>query len=280
MPARMLSLYENEHPSLTPHWKQVTSKRYDNLPAVDVAVGSWVCVVDCELPNQNHIQLFCFWVAAWLFECTVEATRLIMKISFSEISLSSIKPVLSALYRIFLFIIEWGFKKRSQAPLLSFQPPNISQDCRTQNSRLEHWFNASQSSTPTPSSHDRRKTEAANQLRWAESCSSPDGICHSDMIWRSSVQNGLQWLHLQKVFEDVCIFSVCSQLVCDSWHFKAPPTLVKHKLNFIDGQEFWRQCKFKMLSLDEIFSSIYLVLSYIELIKAKNHWTLFKLEKG
>lgn len=157
MPTRMLSRYENEHPSLTPHWRQVTSKRYDSLPAVDVVVGSWVCVVDCELPNQNHIQLFCFWVAAWLFEGTVEATRLIMKISFSETSLSSIKPVLSALYRIFLFIIEWGFKKRSQTPLLSFQPPNISQNCRTQNSRLEHWFNAFQSSTPTPSSHDQRK---------------------------------------------------------------------------------------------------------------------------
>lgn len=142
MPARMLSRYENEHPSLTPHWRQVTSKRYDSLPAVDVVVGSWVCVVDCELPNQNHIQLFCFWVAAWLFEGTVEATRLIMKISFSEISLSSIKPVLSALYRIFL---------------LSFQPPNISQNSRIQNSRLEHWFNASQSSKPTPSSHDQRK---------------------------------------------------------------------------------------------------------------------------
>lgn len=146
MPAQMLSLCDNEHPSLTPHWRQVTSKRYESLPAVD-AVGSWVCVVDCELPNQNHIQLFCFWVAAWLFECTVEATRLIMKISFSEIPLSSIKPVL---YENISIIIERGFSKRSEAPLLSFQPPNISQDCRAPNSRLRHWFNASQSSTPMP----------------------------------------------------------------------------------------------------------------------------------
>lgn len=66
-----------------------------SLPVVAVVVSSWVWVVGCELPNQDHIQLFCFWAVAWLFEYTVEATRLIMKIVFSEIHMSPIKPVVS-----------------------------------------------------------------------------------------------------------------------------------------------------------------------------------------
>lgn len=141
---KILSRYDNEYPSfLTPHWTQVTSKKYGSLPVVAVVVGSWVWVVDCELPNQNHIQLLCFWVAAWLFECTVEATRLIMKILFSESHLPSIKPLLSVLYRVSLFIIEWGLKGWSWGYFyLSRLLPSHRISGQHQEGRLGHEFNA------------------------------------------------------------------------------------------------------------------------------------------
>lgn len=110
-----------------------------SLPVVAVVVGSWVWVVDCELPNQDHIQLFCFWAVAWLFEYTVEATRLIMKIVFSEIHLSSIKPVVSVLIEYLYYRMK--ILKGKLRPLLYFQAPTIYQNLRTASKRqIRAWI--------------------------------------------------------------------------------------------------------------------------------------------
>lgn len=152
MSARMLSIYDSEHlSSLTPLWRWVIINKYESLPVVAVLVGSWVWVVDCELPNQDHIQLFCFWAPAWLFEYTVEATRLIMKIVFSEIRLSSIKPVFSVLIEYLILIIGWGLKKGSWDHFYISSPlPSSRISGQHQEDRLGNEFSASQSSIQPP----------------------------------------------------------------------------------------------------------------------------------
>lgn len=91
-------------------------------PAVAVVEESWV--VGCELPNQDHIQLFCSWVVAWLLECTVGVTGSTMKISFSEFC--SVELLLSVLS---VYITEGRLEKESQSRLylsnLLKSPPNL-----------------------------------------------------------------------------------------------------------------------------------------------------------
>lgn len=62
-----------------------------------------------------------------------------------------------------------------------------------------------------------------------------------------------------------------TQVACDNWHFKTPPTLIKHNLNFIVVQEFCKGCVSKILSLGKASASIYPSLSHIELLETNNH---------
>lgn len=109
---------------------------------------------------------------------------------------------------------------------------------------------------------------------------------HSATIWRSFMQQSLQWfplIYLQRFFEDACIFSVCSTLYPSSlWQlaFQGTAHTHEHNLNVTVGQEFCRACISKMLLVDKIFSSICLSLPHIEMTKTKNCWALFKLTKG
>jgi hypothetical protein len=196
-------------------------------------VGSWVWVVDCELPNQDHIQLFCFWAAAWLFECTVEATRLIMKIVFSEIHLY--ETCVLCPNRISLFIIEWGFQKGSWG---HFYISRLLLSSRIsgqhQQGRLGHEVSASWSSTQPLSIMSRANSSSKVTLMERDFLFS--WWRHSATTRRSSVQQSWQWLpliYLQTFFEDACIFPVCSALHPGSlWQLAFQGSTHTHKHNF------------------------------------------------
>lgn len=206
--------------------------------------------------------------------------------------------------------IERRLEKKDRGLVWSFQSPKVSWNLRTtwemqilygNQFRATHssygipkrWADCSQHRLRAKSSRNLTTCEGKDILYLLDEVTQPwtEGLW-CNILWSCfhSFVFGVSLGVLASIFRAYHLMQVASD---DSWHFKAPPTLINFKPSFMLEQEPCKGRVFKMLKSDKALSSLHLSPSVTcnsnlewvsrketKLPKLEKFWTLFKLKNG